>query len=109
MGYSGPDCSIKVPTTTAAPTDAPTPDNAIKMEKKETPYGKEMIFLKQFIFILIQRIFLISVFIFLLLLKNKNNNCKMTMVIVATEEEEEEKYCFYFIFKSIQEKESFIT
>ncbi|XP_037027838.1 disintegrin and metalloproteinase domain-containing protein unc-71 [Bradysia coprophila] len=48
-GYSGPDCSIKVPTTTAPPTDAPTPDNAIKMEKKETPYenyhGSNTVFL----------------------------------------------------------------
>lgn len=41
FGFTGPDCSIPVPSTTAAPTlSAPTSDNTIKMEKKETPYGK---------------------------------------------------------------------
>lgn len=68
MGYSGPDCSIKVPTTTAAPTDAPTPDNAIKMEKKETPYGKE-IFLYQFSFFFIFNS--MNIFVFFFFLKKK--------------------------------------
>lgn len=41
LGFAGPDCAIVVPITTAAPTEAPiTPENTIKMEKKETPYGK---------------------------------------------------------------------
>lgn len=41
FGYGGPDCSIQIPMTAPPPTDhAPTPDNTIKMEKKETPYGK---------------------------------------------------------------------
>lgn len=41
LGYTGPDCSIEVPVTTQAPTDpAPAHDSSIKMEKKETPYGK---------------------------------------------------------------------
>lgn len=41
VGFAGPDCAIVVPITTPAPTEAaPTADNTIKMEKKETPYGK---------------------------------------------------------------------
>lgn len=41
IGFAGPDCAIVVPITTPAPTEpAPTADNTIKMEKKETPYGK---------------------------------------------------------------------
>lgn len=40
-GFAGPDCAIVVPVTTAAPTEpGPTQDNTIKMEKKETRYGK---------------------------------------------------------------------
>lgn len=42
VGFTGPDCSIEVPITTYAPTDPPpTHDSSIKMEKKETPYGKK--------------------------------------------------------------------
>lgn len=41
MGWGGPDCSTVVLLTTPLPTEAlPTPENTIKMEKKETPYGK---------------------------------------------------------------------
>ena len=41
LAFTGPDCSIPVPVTIPPPTDAsPTADNTIKMEKKETPYGK---------------------------------------------------------------------
>lgn len=41
MGWGGPDCSTVVLLTTPMPTEAlPTPENTIKMEKKETPYGK---------------------------------------------------------------------
>ncbi|BFG01142.1 disintegrin and metalloproteinase domain-containing protein unc-71 [Drosophila madeirensis] len=40
MGWGGTDCSSVVLLTTAVPTEAlPTPENTIKMEKKETPYG----------------------------------------------------------------------
>ncbi|XP_033243748.1 disintegrin and metalloproteinase domain-containing protein unc-71 isoform X2 [Drosophila miranda] len=40
MGWGGTDCSSVVLLTTALPTEAlPTPENTIKMEKKETPYG----------------------------------------------------------------------
>ncbi|XP_052857388.1 zinc metalloproteinase-disintegrin-like VLAIP-B isoform X8 [Drosophila gunungcola] len=40
MGWGGNDCSSVVLLTTALPTEAlPTPENTIKMEKKETPYG----------------------------------------------------------------------
>lgn len=42
IGFGGPDCALVVPVTTPVPTDAqPTPDNTIKMEKKETNYGKQ--------------------------------------------------------------------
>ena len=41
MGWGGIDCSLIVLLTTPIPTEAlPTPENTIKMEKKETPYGK---------------------------------------------------------------------
>lgn len=41
VGFGGPDCALVVPVTTPLPTDAqPTADNTIKMEKKETNYGK---------------------------------------------------------------------
>ncbi|TMW45919.1 hypothetical protein DOY81_009004, partial [Sarcophaga bullata] len=40
MGWGGIDCSLIVLLTTPLPTEAlPTPENTIKMEKKETPYG----------------------------------------------------------------------
>ncbi|ALC49632.1 mmd, partial [Drosophila busckii] len=40
MGWGGSDCSQVVILTTPVPTEAlPTPENTIKMEKKETPYG----------------------------------------------------------------------
>lgn len=43
LGFAGPDCAIVVPITTSAPTEAPvTAENNIKMEKKETPYGKQI-------------------------------------------------------------------
>lgn len=43
IGFSGPDCAIVVPITTPLPTEPqPTADNTIKMEKKETPYGKQL-------------------------------------------------------------------
>ncbi|XP_031627825.1 disintegrin and metalloproteinase domain-containing protein unc-71 [Contarinia nasturtii] len=39
MGFGGPDCSIVIPVTTSAPTDAPPAINSeISYEKKETPY-----------------------------------------------------------------------
>lgn len=41
MGWGGIDCSLVVLLTTPIPTEAaPTQENTIKMEKKETPYGK---------------------------------------------------------------------
>lgn len=40
-GFAGPDCAIVVPITTSAPTEA-VPENTIKMEKKETRYGKRI-------------------------------------------------------------------
>lgn len=41
FGFTGPDCSIALPVTTPAPTEAgPTQDNEIKTEKKETRYGE---------------------------------------------------------------------
>lgn len=40
MGFAGPDCAIVVPVTTAAPTEANTANSEMKMEKKETQYGK---------------------------------------------------------------------
>lgn len=42
FGFTGPDCSIPVPTTIAPPTElTPTTEKeSIKMEKKETPYGR---------------------------------------------------------------------
>lgn len=44
IGFAGPDCAIVVPVTTVAPTEPPpTADNTIKMEKKETPYGKQIV------------------------------------------------------------------
>ncbi|XP_033243752.1 uncharacterized protein LOC108160402 isoform X6 [Drosophila miranda] len=50
MGWGGTDCSSVVLLTTALPTEAlPTPENTIKMEKKETPYenyhGSNTVFL----------------------------------------------------------------
>ncbi|XP_034671738.1 disintegrin and metalloproteinase domain-containing protein unc-71 isoform X4 [Drosophila subobscura] len=50
MGWGGTDCSSVVLLTTAVPTEAlPTPENTIKMEKKETPYenyhGSNTVFL----------------------------------------------------------------
>ncbi|XP_002044233.2 uncharacterized protein LOC6620021 isoform X3 [Drosophila sechellia] len=50
MGWGGNDCSSVVLLTTALPTEAlPTPENTIKMEKKETPYenyhGSNTVFL----------------------------------------------------------------
>ncbi|XP_043067293.1 disintegrin and metalloproteinase domain-containing protein unc-71 isoform X4 [Drosophila bipectinata] len=40
MGWGGTDCNSVVLLTTAPPTEPlPTPENTIKMEKKETPYG----------------------------------------------------------------------
>lgn len=44
LGFAGPDCAIIVPVTTSAPTESqPSADNTIKMEKKETPYGKQFV------------------------------------------------------------------
>ncbi|XP_055911641.1 disintegrin and metalloproteinase domain-containing protein unc-71 isoform X6 [Eupeodes corollae] len=50
MGWGGMDCSLIVILTTPMPTQAlPTPENTIKMEKKETPYenyhGSNTVFL----------------------------------------------------------------
>ncbi|KAL9881597.1 LOW QUALITY PROTEIN: disintegrin and metalloproteinase domain-containing protein mind-meld [Glossina fuscipes fuscipes] len=50
MGWGGIDCSLVVLLTTPLPTEAlPTPENTIKMEKKETPYenyhGSNTVFL----------------------------------------------------------------
>ncbi|XP_046802620.1 uncharacterized protein LOC111677536 isoform X5 [Lucilia cuprina] len=50
MGWGGIDCSLIVLLTTPLPTEAlPTPENTIKMEKKETPYenyhGSNTVFL----------------------------------------------------------------
>ncbi|XP_060665493.1 uncharacterized protein LOC132797745 isoform X8 [Drosophila nasuta] len=50
MGWGGTDCSTVVLLTTPLPTEAfPTPENTIKMEKKETPYenyhGSNTVFL----------------------------------------------------------------